>query len=119
MLKIIAGLASPTSGTVIVNGERDNRRIRKMVSFSSEQPFLYEFHTIEETIQFYEGVFPDFQRARAEELLALLRLDRRQRIETLSKGNYSRLKIALTISRIAPLLLLDEPFTGLDPLVCE
>ncbi|NEU30327.1 ABC transporter ATP-binding protein [bacterium LRH843] len=116
-LKLIAGLVQPTKGTVTVNGERANHQIAKYVSYLSELDEYYGFYNVGETIDFYATQFPDFNREKAEEIRSFMKLDRNAKLKHLSKGNRGRLKIVLTLAREAPVILLDEPLSGLDPMV--
>lgn len=117
ILKLAAGLTRPTSGSVIVLGASANRNLSNHVSYMSDQADLYPFYTIREMITFFDKVFADFNQDRARELLEFMELDPHQRIHGLSKGNLGRLKITLAISRRTPLILMDEPLSGLDPMV--
>ena len=116
-LKLIAGLAKPTSGEITVNGEPVSRRISRTVSYLSESDEFYPFFTVGDMIDFYHSQFTDFQLEKANEILSFMNLDRNQKIKSLSKGNRGRLKIVLSLSRDVPLILMDEPLSGLDPLV--
>lgn len=115
-LKLIAGLAKPTSGEVLVNGERPTRRISRHVSYLSDSDHFYNF-SVEQMIDFYHSQFADFQLDKAYEILSFMKLDPGQKINNLSKGNRGRLKIALSLSRDVPIILMDEPLAGLDPMV--
>ena len=117
MLKLIAGLAHPNSGTVKVNGREANRMIASEVSYLSELDVLYNFYTVTETINFNAGQFADFDINKAQEMLSFMQLDPDKKVKDLSKGNRARLKIVLSIARKASLVLMDEPLSGLDPLV--
>ena len=117
MLKIMAGLVRPISGSVIVNGKNVNRQIASEVAYLSELDVLYSFYTVEETISFNAGLFVDFDLAKAREMLSFMQLDAGKKVKELSKGNRGRLKIILTLARKVPLILMDEPLSGLDPLV--
>lgn len=117
MLKLMAGLVHPSQGTVIVNGKIAHRRIAGEVAYLSELDVLYPFYTVDETIQFNAGLFEDFDTQRAREILSFMKLDPDKKVKNLSKGNRGRLKILLALSRRAPLILMDEPLSGLDPLV--
>jgi len=116
-LKLIAGLAKPTSGEISVNGEVASRRISHVVSYLSESDGFYPFFTVGDMIDFYQSQFADFSPAKANEILSFMKLDRSQKIKNLSKGNRGRLKIVLTLARDVPIILMDEPLSGLDPLV--
>jgi ABC-2 type transport system ATP-binding protein len=117
LLKLIAGLTQPTSGTVTVHGEIAHRRISLLVSFLSDHDSLYSFFTVREAIVFQASQFPDFNLAKAEEILKYMQLESDREIKSLSKGNLGRLKIVLTLARDVPYILMDEPLSGLDPMV--
>ncbi|WP_064092463.1 ABC transporter ATP-binding protein [Rossellomorea aquimaris] len=116
-LKMIAGLVLPNSGNVTMNNERITRKIASKVSYLTELDMFYEAFTVEGMIRFYASQFIDFDRERAKELIAFMKLDTSKKIKHLSKGNRGRLKLVLALSRNTEVLLLDEPFSGLDPMV--
>ncbi|WP_100486773.1 ABC transporter ATP-binding protein [Sporolactobacillus pectinivorans] len=116
-LKLISGLICPTRGTVLVDGQMANRRICSKVAYLSELDSYYSFFTVKQTVDFYNQTFSDFNREKAEEMLDFMKLDRSQKVKHLSKGNRGRLKIVVTLARDAPFILMDEPLSGLDPMV--
>lgn len=118
-LKLIAGLVLPSSGKVLVNGEEVNRKIAREVAYLTELDHFYPSFTVKDMIDFYDSQFLDFSRARADELLQFMKLESNKKIKKLSKGNRGRLKLVLALAREASVLLLDEPFSGLDPMVRE
>ena len=117
LLKLIAGLSHPTSGSVTVNGETANRRISKLVSYLSDHDSFYSIFTVREALAFQASQFPDFNIAKAEEIMKDMQLEPDKKIRDLSKGNRGRLKIVLTLAREVPYILMDEPLSGLDPMV--
>jgi len=120
LLKMIAGLVHPTTGDIIVDDLKvKDRLINKKVIYLSEVDSLYPFFTVKETLLFAASVYEDFNLAEAEELQKRLNLDAYVKVKDLSKGNRARLKIILALSRKAPVILMDEPLSGLDPLVRE
>ncbi|UII54992.1 ABC transporter ATP-binding protein [Cytobacillus spongiae] len=116
-LKLIAGLVHPTNGQVTVNGKSVDRRIAHDVAYLTELDMVYPAFTVQDMIEFSASQFPDFQMERADELIAFMKLDRQKKIKQLSKGNRGRLKLVIALARDASVLLLDEPFSGLDPMV--
>lgn len=119
LLKLIAGLLKNTNGEIRVDGEVVTRLIGKKVAFLAEVDSLYEFFTVKETISFSANVFPDFDEQKALEIILALAVEPDKKVGTLSKGNRARVKIAVALSRNVPLLIMDEPLSGLDPLVRE
>lgn len=117
MFKLLAGLLHPTNGEVLLGGKRVNRRTSEKIAFLTDQDYFYPYFTIEELISFYQSQFVDFDREKAEAIAAFMQLDRGRKIRRLSKGNRARLKILVTLARRSPYIVMDEPFSGLDPIV--
>jgi ABC-2 type transport system ATP-binding protein len=117
LLKLIAGLNYPTHGEIMVNEEPVTRKIASQVAYLSELDEYYRFHTVKQAVEFQASQFPDFNIKKAFEMLDFMKLNPNQKLKTLSKGNRGRVKIVLALSRSAPVVLLDEPFSGLDPMV--
>ncbi|WP_440897093.1 ATP-binding cassette domain-containing protein [Amphibacillus sp. Q70] len=117
MLKLIAGLTYPTKGEVLINEKTVNRRSASIVSYLSELDEYYRFYNVEKTIAFYASQFSDFDLKKAYDILTFMKLDPESKLKELSKGNRGRLKIVLSLARNAPIILMDEPLSGLDPMV--
>jgi ABC-2 type transport system ATP-binding protein len=118
-LKLIAGLVTPTSGKVTIGTEIVTRKAALKTGYLTELDMFYDSFSVADMIHFYETQFPDFLREKALELLEYMELDPKMKIKQLSKGKRGRLKLVLVLSRQTELLLLDEPFSGLDPMVRE
>ncbi|WP_221567699.1 ABC transporter ATP-binding protein [Alkalihalobacillus sp. TS-13] len=116
-LKLIAGLTQPTKGSVTVNAMEVTRRIASHVSYLSELDEFYGFYNVGETMDFYASQFADFNMEKAEKIRSHMKIDRNAKVKHLSKGNRGRLKIVLTLAREVPVILMDEPLSGLDPMV--
>ena len=116
-LKMIAGLVLPSAGKVMLDDEPINRKVAEEVAYLTELDMFYETFTVKGMLKFYNSQFSDFDMERAEELVSFMQLDGSKKIKHLSKGTRGRLKLVLTLSRQARVILLDEPFSGLDPMV--
>ncbi|WP_113927443.1 ABC transporter ATP-binding protein [Bacillus sp. P14.5] len=116
-LKLLAGLVYPSSGHVTIDGEEVTRRAALKAGYLTELDMFYDTFSVENMIDFYETQFHDFEKEKALELLDYMELQPRMKIKQLSKGKRGRLKLVLVLSRKTDLLLLDEPFSGLDPMV--
>ncbi|MWC29466.1 ABC transporter ATP-binding protein [Paenibacillus sp. MMS18-CY102] len=119
LLKLIAGLLQPSSGQVHVNGKQVTRLTARDVAFLPDQDVFYEEFDLGRTVDFYASVYEDFDLQKAHELMEAFGLEPRQHARRLSKGNRGRFKIVLALARRAPLIVMDEPLSGLDPLVRE
>lgn len=116
-LKMMAGLLFPTSGFVKVDEEQVTREMVRQTAYLTELDMFYPHFTVKDMVNFYQLQFPDFQIEQAYKLLNEMQLNPEKKIKKLSKGNRGRLKIVLALARRADVILLDEPFSGLDPMV--
>lgn len=117
LLKLIAGLITPQSGRVTYKGEPITRRIAKDVAYMPDIDQFFPYFTVQQLFAYYESQFEDFQMVKAKELAQFLHVSLDAKMKDLSKGNRGRAKIAATLGRDATYYVLDEPFSGLDPMV--
>lgn len=122
-LKLLVGLLIPTAGEARLGGYsvlRQPLEAKRLLAFLPDQPFLYESLTVEETLGFIGGMYrlaPDVLRDRAHELASTLGLEThlRRRVSQLSYGMKSRLALVASLLHDPAVIILDEPFFGLDP----
>ena len=114
-LKLAAGLLTPTSGTITVDGKPIGPETKAVVSYLPDRPCFQKSKRVRELMDWYCDFFPDFDRKRAEEMLSELKIDPEQKFKALSKGTQEKVQLVLTMSRRAKLYLLDEPIGGVDP----
>lgn len=123
---MIVGLVTPESGRVIFKGENITRepmwiRARKGVGYLSQEPSIFRKLTVEENIMAILetlGLTHRERRARLNKLLSELGLEhlRENRAYTLSGGERRRLEITRALVTQPSFILLDEPFSGVDPI---
>jgi ABC-2 type transport system ATP-binding protein len=116
LLALATGLLDPTEGAISVLG-RDPKRepsVLAEVGFVAQGAPLYRGFTVAETIEFARRTNTHWDDSTAEALL--VDLDPRTRVGELSAGDRARLALTLVLGKRPRLLLLDEPFAGLDPL---
>ncbi len=113
-MKLATGLLHPTEGEMLWNGEAVGMDSRRTVAYMSTEPFFYPWMTVKSVGRYYADFFDDFDPARYEELLARMELTPEMKVKALSSGMTAKLKVAVTLARRAKVLLLDEPFNGID-----
>ncbi|WP_297820494.1 ABC transporter ATP-binding protein [uncultured Lactobacillus sp.] len=116
LIRIISGIAKNYRGNVAVNGQQDEEARKSQVSITDALKGFNESTKIDEIEFFYEKIYPDFDDHQFKELREFMKLSGDMKLRQLSKGMREKLEIALTLSRKVPLYLLDEPFSGIDPL---
>jgi len=121
LLRILATLTRPTSGTVRIAGLDPNRtgeEVRRRIGFLSHRTLLYDDLTAEQNLRFYARMYElDDGPTRITDLLEQVGLTARRNdlVRTLSRGMQQRLAVARAMLHRPQVLLLDEPYTGLDP----
>ncbi len=121
LLRMLAGVMRPDSGHVRVAGapaDVASRDWRHRVGIVSHQSLLYGQLTIEENLQFYGRLFGlDDLKTRIPERLASMGLSDRARtpVRELSRGLKQRVALTRALLHDPEVVLLDEPYTGLDP----
>ena len=115
LIKLANGLLTPTSGEILIGGEKPGANSRSIVSYLPDKPYLAEWMNVRQLMDFFEDFYADFQRDKAMEMLARLNIDETLRIKQMSKGTREKVQLILVMSRRAGLYLLDEPIGGVDP----
>jgi len=123
-IRMLTGLLAPTSGSGTVAGfdvVTQAERIKTRIGYMSQRFSLYEDLTVEENIDFYSGIYrlsADKKRERKEWVLRMAGLEEHRKTRTafLSGGWKQRLALGCAILHEPPIVFLDEPTSGVDPL---
>ena len=122
LMKLALGVLKAQRGTLTVAGAcplQQPRQVRQRVGFVPDVPDAYPWMTARELFRFLAPQWPSWDRALAESLLASLRIPADTPFKAMSRGEGMKAMLAAALAPRPPLLLLDEPFAGLDPLVRE
>ncbi len=122
LIKIIATHMRPSSGRIEVFGlssVKKAKEVKRRIGYVAHGSFLYDELTVEENLRFYQSMFsavPKTKEVNLDGLLGLVRLKKwtKTPVGNLSHGLRKRADIARAMVHEPKLLLLDEPFSGLD-----
>ena len=115
LIKLINDLLTPTSGEILVNGEKIGVNSKKIISYLPERTYLDKSMTVEKVIEYFEDFYDNFDSKKAIKLFKDLDLDTTQKLSKMSKGMQEKVQLVLVMSRKADLYILDEPLGGVDP----
>jgi ABC-2 type transport system ATP-binding protein len=123
-IRMLCGLLKPTSGTATVGGldiTTQSEEIKHHIGYMSQKFSLYDDLTVEENIDFFAGIYGVARERRAERKDYVLRMagieERRSSLTRLLSGGWKqRLALGCAILHEPPILFLDEPTSGVDPI---
>ena len=114
MMKLITGLARPTSGEITLDGEDIGPATKARVAYMPTENYFYNYMTVKDIGKYYADFFRDFDSARYRRMLTDMELDEADHIRQLSSGMAAKLRLSLALSRDAALMMFDEPLNGVD-----
>lgn len=120
LIKHILGLLKPQSGTVRVLGRdpvADPIGVLSQLGYLSEEGDLPLWMRVDELTRYAEAFYPTWDQQYAEELRLEFGLDPKAKLKNLSKGQRARAGLMIALAYRPALLVLDEPSSGLDPIV--
>lgn len=123
-MRLILGLLTPTGGQINWDGAPITAQDRRSIGYMPEERGLYPDMTVQDQLEHFallEGHSLPEARTVAAELIDAVGLQGREhsRIQDLSLGNQQRVQLGVALAGNPVLLVLDEPFSGLDPLAVE
>jgi ABC-2 type transport system ATP-binding protein len=119
LLRIISGVIKADNGQVTVDGEfvYDEPLVKKRILFLADEPFFLHQSTLREMKEFYKIFYPSFDEAMYTKLLNNFPIPENEKINNFSKGMKRQTGLILALSVNPDVLLLDESFDGLDPVM--
>lgn len=114
LMKMIAGLTRPTSGEILLNGTPIGPATKARIAYMPTESYFYPYMSIADAGKYYADFFADFDAGRYAETLRRMDLNPKDKIRALSSGMNAKVRLALTLSRDAALMMFDEPLNGVD-----
>ena len=119
LLRVISGIIRPDSGRVTVGEEEvwENPAAKRQICYLSDDPAFLHASTIRQMGAFRKAWQPDYDEGRLKELCGRFSLPMEEKISSFSKGTQKRVQVCLALAGRPRVLLCDETFDGLDPVM--
>ena len=115
LLKLATGLLVPTKGLVKVCGLETGAESKQLMAYQPDCVYLNDWMNVGQLVTMMSDFYSNFSEDKAYKMLDRLKIGRKDRLKSLSKGNKEKVQLILTMSREVPLYILDEPIGGVDP----
>jgi len=113
-MRLLTGLVEPDRGTLSILGQYPSWKLNGSISYLPDRARWFESHRVADAVEWGTSLLPGFNKDRAWELVRSFGLDVEMDVRGMSKGQEARLMLAICLARDVPLLVLDEPFSGID-----
>lgn len=114
VLNAIMALTPINKGQILIDGASLNKKTLEKITFVPDAITMLPRMTILEAMEFMKDFYRGWNQARATELLVFFRLNKSDRISSLSKGNAAKVNLLLGLALDVDYVLMDEPFSGID-----
>ena len=119
LLNVIDGIFKPLSGEVLIDGINtyENPVLKDKIAYVPDDPFFFNSYSMDEMAKYLNQVFESFTMEKYKEIKAHFPLESSKKMNTFSKGMKRQAAIIFALSQSPKLLLCDECFDGLDPVI--
>lgn len=119
LLRIIMGIFQKNSGSIEIDGKEisDDENFKQKLVYVPDDLFFFKGYTIDDMVNFYSKLYKDFDKEFAFKLFDKLKLNRKQKIQTFSKGMKRQTALVCAIATNADYMFFDETFDGIDPVI--
>lgn len=114
LFRTLMGITRPDSGNISVLGSVPGWETNAKIAYLPDRARWYADHTVRKALDWGSSLLPNFDRSRALALAHEMNLDLGQSVNGMSRGTEARLMLILCLARQVPLMILDEPFVGID-----
>nr|WP_289038139.1 ABC transporter ATP-binding protein [uncultured Allobacillus sp.] len=114
IMNAIMKLTPLQAGEILVDGEKVTKDTFEKIVFIPDATIMLPHFTIEMAMEFMKDFYQNWNQRRADDMLAFFKLNRKDKIASLSKGNTAKVNLLLGLAVDADYILMDEPFSGID-----
>lgn len=117
--RLIVGHIKTDEGMIQVLGEMPGWQLNRQIAYLSDRARWYLDYSVQKSIEYGKNFLPGFREDKAYELADRMKLNASMTTVSMSKGQEAKLMLILCMAREVPLVILDEPFAGIDLLARE
>ena len=119
LLRIIMGIFQKNSGSIEIDGKEisDSEEFKQKLVFVPDDLFFFKNYSINDMVIFYSKLYKNFDKEFAIKMFDKLKLNRKQKIQTFSKGMKRQTALVCALATNADYMFFDETFDGIDPVV--
>ena len=119
LLRIIMGIFQKNSGSIEIDGKEisDSEEFKQMLVFVPDDLFFFKNYSINDMVIFYSKLYKNFDKEFAIKMFDKLKLNRKQKIQTFSKGMKRQTALVCALATNADYMFFDETFDGIDPVI--
>ena len=119
LLNILSGVYRPDGGEAKINGRKiyENNILKGKTAYITDDPFYFNSSTVDEMAAYLNRIYKSFDMDKYREISSMFPIDTKKKINTFSKGMRRQVSIILALSQCPEILLCDESFDGLDPVI--
>ncbi len=119
LLRIIMGVFQKNSGSIEIDGKEitDEEEFKQKLVYVPDDLFFFKGYTIKDMVNFYDSMYKNFDKEFAFKIFDKLKLDKKQKIQTFSKGMKRQTALVCAIATNADYMFFDETFDGIDPVI--
>ncbi len=119
LLRIIMGIFQKNSGSIEIDGKEisDSEEFKQKLVFVPDDLFFFKNYSINDMVIFYGKLYKNFDKEFAIKMFDKLKLNRKQKIQTFSKGMKRQTALVCALATNADYMFFDETFDGIDPVI--
>ncbi|WP_274309828.1 ABC transporter ATP-binding protein [Solibacillus daqui] len=114
IMKSIMALTPIDSGEILIDGQKIDKNAYEKITYIPDRLTMLPSYTIAQAFSFMSDFYKTWNEQRATELLAFFKLEKTEKISSLSKGNAAKVNLLLGLALDVDYILMDEPFSGID-----
>lgn len=119
LIKHLAGVLKQDDGEVFIDDQPvyENVAMKRLIGMIPDEMYVPHGYSLDDMRALYRSLYPTFSDDRYIEMVTMMKLNRRKKIQSMSKGMKKQAVFCIVMAAMPQVLLLDEPFDGLDPIV--